>query len=83
MPNKVRQGQERRAVAKDTVVKTTKGYDIRVKTGSPYAEQAKKMGAVVSERRAIDVNKNTDPLAAGISPEEKKARMKAITSKKK
>ena len=70
----------------DTIVKAYGGgeyYDITVKKGSGYARMAEKLGYVPSNLRPVDVNKNTDPAATGISEQERQKRLNALNKPKK
>ena len=49
-------------------------YSISVKKGSAYAKMGEKIGAIPNNLRPGNYSASTDPLATGISPEEKKAR---------
>ena len=83
--NKKKSMNARPTQARDTVVSVSQpgggSYKIKVKTGSPYAKAAKKIGSVPSSFRAGSFTEKTDPLAAGISPAEKKKRMTAYGTK--
>lgn len=92
MPNKGKEAKKaakagkRPTMRKDTVVTYNPGggqapYGIKVKKGSPYAKQAKKLGSVTPGFRAGSFTQKTDPFAAGISPGEKKKRMASYGTK--
>lgn len=62
-------------------VQTSDGYDIDVAKDSNMHKQFIEMGSVLNSMRAINVNEKTDPRRSGISGTDKKARIKALTTR--
>ena len=62
-------------------VPTSDGYNIDVNKGTPMYKQYEEFGSVLQSQRAITVNKDTDPRLSGISEVDKKARIKALSTR--
>lgn len=62
-------------------VPTSDGYKIDVNENSAMHKQFKEMGSVIQNQRAITVNEKTDPRRSKISEADKKARIKALSTR--
>ena len=74
-------GDKDKPKPKVVTVQTSDGYDIDVNENSAMHKQFKEMGSVIQNQRAITVNEKTDPRRSKISEVDKKARIKALSTR--
>jgi len=74
-------GDKDKPKPKVVTVQTSDGYDIDVNENSAMHKQFKEMGSVIQNQRAITVNEKTDPRRSKISEADKKARIKALSTR--
>ena len=74
-------GDKDKPAPKVVSVPTSDGYNIDVNENSAMHKQFKQMGSVIQNQRAISVNEKTDPRTSKISEADKKARIKALSTR--